>query len=239
VAGPLAYVLVHDPVTGPVTWEPVADELRQRDLIAVVPDLLDDGLPPFWRQHARSIVRAIAEEVPPGLALVLVAHGGGGQLLGVLGPVLRDAGYRVAAEVLVDAGLPPGGESRLAQLEDDAPGQARELHAALDDGGGYPDWTDDDLRPHIADDGWRREVLTHVRHQPPGYWAETIPTPLNWPDVPVGALVLSDEYGLTADAADDHGWPVRRLPGDNHFAAVHDADRVADELISLTGTLTG
>lgn len=239
MAGPLAYVLVHDPVTGPVTWEPVAAELRGRDLVVVVPELLDDGLPPFWRQHTRSVVRAIAEEVPPGLALALVAHGGGGQLLGVLGPVLRDAGYVVAAEVLVDAGLPPGGDSRLAQLEDDEPQRAQQLRSALDDGGRYPAWTDDDLRPYIADDDWRRAVLTQVRHQPPGYWAEAIPTPLNWPDVPVGALVLSEEHRLTADAAEEAGWPVRRLPGDNHFAAFRDADGVADELVSLAGALTG
>lgn len=239
MAGPLAYVLVHSPVAGPVTWEPVAEELRGRDVVAVVPELLDDGLPPFWRQHARSVVRTIAEEVEPGLPLVLVAHGGGGQLLGVLGPVLRDAGYQVAAEVLVDAGLPPGGHSRLEQLEDEAPQVAAELQEALDDGGRYPTWTDDGLRPLIADDGWRHAVLAEVRQQPPGYWAEEIPTPLNWPDVPVGALLLSDTYAATGRAADAHGWPTRRLAGDNHFAAFQDAGGIADELVALTDELVG
>ncbi len=239
MAGPLAFVLVHSPLIGPVTWEPVAGELRGRDVVAVVPDLLDDGLPPFWRQHARSVVRAIAEEVAPGLPLVLVAHGGGGQLLGVLGPVLRDAGYEVAAEVLVDAGLPPGGQSRLAQLEDEAPQLARELQQALDDGDRLPTWTDEGLQPLIADERWRRAVVDDVRHQPPGYWAEEIPTPLNWPDVPVGALVLSDDHPATERAAGAHGWPVRRIGGGNHFAVVADAGRVADELVRLTDELVG
>lgn len=237
MAGPLAFVLVHSPLIGPVTWEPVAEELRGRDAVAVVPDLLDDGLPPFWRQHARSVVRAIAEEVPPGLSLVLVAHGGAGQLLGVLGPVLRDAGYRVAAEVLLDAGLPPGGDSRLEQLADESPQLAQELQETLDDGGRFPTWTDESLQPFIADDGWRRAVLEQVRHQPPGYWAEEIPTPLNWPDVPVGALLLSEDYAPTERAAREHGWPVRRIGDGNHFAAIQDAGRVADELVALTDEL--
>lgn len=239
MAGPLAFVLVHSPLLGPVTWEPVASELRGRHVVAVVPDLLDDGLPPFWRQHARSVVRTIAEEVPPGLPLVLVAHGGGGQLLGVLGPVLRDAGYRVAAEVLVDAGLPPGGHSRLEQLEDEAPLFAQRLQETLDGGGHLPDWTDESLRPFIADDSWRQAVLAEVRPQPPGYWAEEIPTPLNWPDVPVGALLLSDDYAATERAASEHGWPARRISDGNHFAAFHDAGRVADELVALTDELVG
>lgn len=239
MAGALAFVLVHSPLIGPVTWQPVAEELRGRDVVAVVPDLLDDGLPPFWRQHARSVVSTIAEEVAPGLPLVLVAHGDAGQLLGVMGPVLRDAGYRVAAEVLVDAGLPPGGHSRLEQLEDEAPVFAEQLQDAFDGGGGFPTWTDESLRPFITDESWRRAVLDEVRHQPPAFWTEEIPTPLNWPDVPVGALLLSDDYAATERAANEHGWPARRISDGNHFAAFQDAGRVADELLTVTDELVG
>jgi hypothetical protein len=234
LAEPHAYVLVHSPITGPGTWEPVAAELDGRDIAATVPDLIDDGSPPFWRQHARCVVRSIAEDIEPGVPLVLVAHSGAGQLLGVLGPVLRDAGYHVAAEILADAGLPPGGRSRLEQLGEEAPGAADELREALDDGTPFPAWDDETLRPLVPDDDRRRRLREGLRPQPAGYWVEQIPTAVDWPDAPVGALVFSDGYAGTIDAAQAHGWPLRRLEGDNHFLALADPPHVADELLALT-----
>lgn len=228
-----AYVLVHSPITGPATWAPVAAALDQRDISATVPALIDDGSPPFWRQHARCVVRSIAEGIAPGVPLVLVAHSGAGQLLGVLGPVLRDAGYQVAAEILADAGLPPGGRSRLEQLSDDMPGAAQELRDALDEGVPFPAWDDDTLRPLVPDDARRQLLRDELRPQPAGFWVEQIPTAVDWPDAPVGALILSDGYAATADAAEDHGWPVRRVDGDNHFLALADEQLVTEELLAL------
>lgn len=232
-----AYVLVHSPITGPGTWEPVAAELDQRDIPAAIPALIDDGSPPFWRQHARCVVRGIAEDIEPGVPLVLVAHSGAGQLLGVLGPVLRDAGYRVAAEILADAGLPPGGRSRLEQLGDDAPDVAEELRDALDDGTPFPAWDDQTLRPLVPDDGQRQRLRDELRPQPAAFWVEQIPTSVDWPDAPVGALIFSDGYPTTVAAAEERGWPLRRLDGDNHFLALADAPHVADELVALTGEI--
>jgi hypothetical protein len=234
-----AYVLVHSPITGPGTWEPVAAELDQRDIPATVPDLMDDGSPPFWRQHARCVVRSIAEDIEPGMPLVLVAHSGAGQLLGVLGPVLGDAGYRVAAEILADAGLPPAGRSRFEQLGDEAPGAADELKHALDDGVPFPSWDDETLRPLVPDDARRQRLTDELRPQPAGYWLEQIPTAVDWPDAPVGALIFSDGYAGTVDAATKHGWPLRRLEGDNHFLALADAPHVTDELLTLTAEIVG
>lgn len=234
-----AYVLVHSPITGPGTWEPVAAELDQRDIPATVPDLMDDGSPPFWRQHARCVVRSIAEDIEPGMPLVLVAHSGAGQLLGVLGPVLGDAGYRVAAEILADAGLPPAGRSRFEQLGDEAPGAADELKHALDDGVPFPSWDDETLRPLVPDDARRQRLNDELRPQPAGYWLEQIPTAVDWPDAPVGALIFSDGYAGTVDAATKHRWPLRRLEGDNHFLALADAPHVADELLALTAEIVG
>ncbi|HSJ45657.1 MAG TPA: hypothetical protein VK923_13335 [Euzebyales bacterium] len=232
-----AYVLVHSPITGPGTWEPVADELHQRGIPATVPDLIDDGSPPFWRQHARCVVRSIAEDIDPGAPLVLVAHSGAGQLLGVLGPVLRDAGYRVTAEILADAGLPPAGHSRLEQLGDDAPGAADGLREALDEGVPFPAWDDETLRPLVPDERRRQRLRDELRPQPAGYWLEQIPTAVDWPDAPVGVLIFSDGYAGTVDAATQHGWPLRRLEGDNHFLALANAPHVTDELLALTAEI--
>lgn len=236
---PYAFVLVHSPVVGPGTWTPVAEALQARDAVTVVPELTDDGSPPFWRQHTRCVVRGIAEDVTPGVPLVLVAHSAAGQLLGVLGPVLRDAGYRVAAEILVDAGLPPGGRSRLAQLDEQSPELADQVRGLLDDGIGFPAWTDDDLVPLVPDDERRRRLLDELRPPPAGYWVEDIPTAVDWPDAPVGALILSAAYAPTAQAATDNGWPVHVLDTDNHLLPLDDEERVADELLGLTDELLG
>lgn len=233
-----AYVLVHSPLTGPNAWEPVAAELRDRGIPTAVPDLVDDGSPPFWRQHARCVVRSVAEELAAGVPLVLVVHSGAGQLLGVIGPVLRDAGYRIAAEILADAGLPPGGRSRLEQLEDEAPGFAEEVRQALRDGGTVPVWSDDALAPLVPDASRRDRLREEFRPLPAGYWVEPIPTAVDWPDAPVGALIFSDGYAPTVATAHGHGWPVRTIDADNHLLPLADEARVADELLALTDELT-
>lgn len=232
-----AFVLVHSPIAGPGTWEPVADTLRDRHVATTVPELTDDGSPPFWRQHTRCVVRAIAEDVEPGMPLVLVAHSAAGQLLGVVGPVLRDAGYRVTAEILADAGLPPCGRSRLEQLDDELPELAAHVRSLLNDGLRFPAWTDDDVAPLVPDEKRRNQLLAQLRPPPPSYWVEQIPTSIGWPDAPVGALIFSHSYGPTVEAARDNGWPVRVLDTDNHLLPLADEERVADELLALADEL--
>lgn len=238
MAAPYAFVLVHSPLTGPDTWEPVAAELCARQIPTAVPDLVDDGSPPFWRQHTRCVVRSVAEELTPGVPLVLVTHSGAGQLLGVIGPVLRDAGYEIAAEILADAGLPPGGRSRLEQLDDDAPTFAEQLRTTLGDGEAFPQWDDATLAPLVPDAERRERLRTHLRSQGPGYWVEPIPTAVDWPDAPVGALIFSDGYEPTVEAARDNGWPLRILDAANHFLPLADEALVADELLALHAEVT-
>lgn len=230
-------VLIHSPVTGPGIWLPVAEALGTRQVATAVPHLMDDGSPPFWRQHARCVVRGIAEDVEPGHPLVLIAHSGAGQLLGVLGPVLRDAGYAVAAEILADAGLPPGGRSRLEQLDEESPELAEHVRALLDAGVGFPSWTDEQIAPLVPDEERRHRLLDELRPPPAAYWVEQIPTAVDWPDAPVGALIFSSAYEPTVRAAHDHGWPVRILDGDNHLLPLADDERVADGVLALAGML--
>ncbi|HEX6257128.1 MAG TPA: hypothetical protein VFZ70_15075 [Euzebyales bacterium] len=232
-----AYVLVHSPVAGPSTWAPVAGELDRRGIAVAVPEVTDDGSPPFWRQHVRCVVRTIAEDVPPGVPLSLAAHSGAGQLLGVLGPVLRDAGYDIAAEILADAGTPPDGRSRLDQIDEQAPEVGEHIRAALTDGGGYPMWRDGDLKDPIPDDDRRRRLSGELRALPAAFWLEEIPTAVDWPDAPVGVLVFSDACTWVADVAGARAWTTRTIGVDNHFLPMVDEARVADALIALTGDL--
>ena len=233
------FVLIHSPLTGLGTWRPVADALRARQIDVAMPHLVDDGSPPFWRQHVRCVVRGIAEDVEPGRPLVLAAHGAAGQLLGVLGPVLHDAGYEVAAEILADAGLPPGGRSRLEQLDDESPEAAEEVRRLLDDGVGYPAWTDEQIAPLIPDDDLRHRFLDELRRPPAAFWVEQIPTAVDWPDAPVGVVVFSSAYEPAVGAARDHDWPVRVLAGENHLLPLADGERVAAEVLALAGALVG
>ena len=51
----MLFVLVHSPLVGPATWEPVARELAARGHCALVPSLLhvSDGEPPVWPRVLR------------------------------------------------------------------------------------------------------------------------------------------------------------------------------------------
>jgi hypothetical protein len=228
-----AFVLIHGPICGPDTWWPVAEALGAGGTETVVPVLEASGTAPFWRSHTRSIVHSIAQEVPPGVPLVLVAHDGAGQLLGVLGLVLRDVGYRVASYILADAGLPPENESRLDQFEMMAPDFAAELREHLDAGGSFPNWTDASLRSLIPDTERRHRLLAGVRPPPYAFWEEMIPRAAGWPEAPVGVLLFSRSYEGTARAARERGWPLRRLSANNHFLCLTDENAVAEELIVL------
>ena len=78
-----AFVLVHSPLVGPYTWEPVAGVLRGRGYEVALPHLTNsetDGRP-YWEQHVEAIAQAVST-LSPGQALVLAGHSGGGVLLG-------------------------------------------------------------------------------------------------------------------------------------------------------------
>jgi hypothetical protein len=203
----------------------------------VVPSL-DVGEAPFWRSHTRGIVRTIAKEVPAGVPLVLVAHSSAGQLLGVLGLVLRDVEYQVGSYILADAGLPPENQSRLEQLDRVAPELAVELRQHFAAGGSYPNWSDAALRPLVPNDQRRHRLLAGVRQPPYAFWEETIPSAGGWPDAAVGVLLFSRSYEATARAAREHGWPLRRLSANNHFLCLADEHAVAEELLVLADDLT-
>jgi hypothetical protein len=236
VREPAAFVLIHSPICGPDTWEPVAEILAADGAQVVVPNLNVDEAP-FWRAHTRSVVRSIAKEVPGGVPLVLVAHSSAGQLLGVLGLVLRDVGYQVASYILADAGLPPENQSRLEQLDAVAPDLAGELREHFAAGGSYPNWSDAALRPLVPDSQRRRRLLAGVRQPPYAFWEETIPSAGDWPDAAVGVLLFSRSYEATARAAREHGWPLRRLSANNHFLGLTDEYAVAEELLVLADDL--
>lgn len=223
---PLTLALIHSPLVGPFTWEPVAGVLRSRGVNARVPELANPAVGPFWERHVRSVVEGLGG-FDDDARLVLAGHSGAGVLLPA---IARDLGRPVAAYLFVDAGLPRGGQPRME-------GQFGELLRQLyDEGERFPNWTGDDLAGILPDASVRARVLAELRPQPFAFWEEPLPEVDGWPDAPGGYLLFSPAYEDDAAAAARLGWPVRRMSA-GHFHMLVEPDAVADLILELLGEL--
>jgi pimeloyl-ACP methyl ester carboxylesterase len=224
------FVLIHSPLVGPGTWEPVAAALVSLGAEAIVPELHDEegaGLP-SWQQHAHFVARALAS-LPPDRGLIFVGHSGAGPILPA---IAESAAQPVAAYLFVDAGLPRAGATRLDLLRAESPELAASLRAMLLAGGHYPEWSDADLRPLVPDAQRRRRLLAELHPRGHAFWEEAIPVFAAWPDAPCAYLELSRTYAQPAAGAERLGWPVRKLEG-GHFLMLVDPLSVAEALLDL------
>ncbi len=230
------FVLIHSPLVGSATWEPVRVELRRRGVQAAVPALRDEPGSdlPYWRQQVESVVTTL-RGAPVGQPLVLVGHSGAGALLPALGAGL---GRPVAAYVFVDAGIHTDGLSRLEMMvAEDAP-FAGQLRAHLEAGGHYPEWTDTQLQDAIPDDERRAAVLAEMRPRGLDFFSEPIPVLAGWPDAPCSYLQFSPAYDVPAAKARELGWPVRSIEG-GHFLMLIDPETVAEAILALAEPTSG
>lgn len=224
------FVLIHSPLVGPATWEPVRAELRRRGVQAAVPALRDDPArdEPYWRQQVASVV-ATMRGAPAEQPLVLVGHSGAGALLPSLGEALQRP---IAAYVFVDAGIHRDGLSRLEMMvAEDAP-FAADLRAHLEAGGRYPEWTDEQLQDAIPDDARRAAVLAELRPRGLDFFSEPILVPADWPDAPCAYLQFSPAYAVPSATARQLNWPVREIEG-GHFLMLIDPETVAEAIVGL------
>jgi pimeloyl-ACP methyl ester carboxylesterase len=226
------FALIHSPLLGPSSWEPVAAELRRRGRVARVPELrdLEDAPPPYWQRAADSAAAALHVSDAP---LLLVGHSGAGALLPA---IAARAPQPVAGYIFVDAGLPLDGQSRLEEMEASAP----EFAAALRDldarGERFPNWTDEQLRPLIPDQRLRAQTLAELRPRPLAFFSEPIPRAAHWLSAPCGYLCFSPAYHSAAARARALGWPVHDLPG-GHFHTLVDPAGVADALLRVSAAI--
>ena len=221
------FVLIHSPLVGPATWQPVADELRRRGLDAVVPTLesVEGTNVPYWRQHVEGVTGAL-RGVPADRPLILVAHSGGGMLL----PAVRQVTDRpVAAYVFVDAMIPEDMKSRLDLFG--SPEAAERFRQGAKDGR-LPVWTDEDLREEIPDDSLRRRFVSELRPLPLAVYEEPIPVFKGWPDAPCGYLQFTPTYDIGKRRAEASGWSYARMDG-GHFHMLADPKAVTDALIKM------
>jgi pimeloyl-ACP methyl ester carboxylesterase len=233
-------VLAHSPLAGPETWGPLPDELRRRGHRVVVVEVRDDDAPPY---ASRYVARAALQvrDACGDARTVLVGHSGAGYLLPLLGAARRSARAPVAAYVFLDAGLPPSRPtSRLDLLHAEDRELAGGLGPHLAAGGTFPDWTDDDLRDLVPDDGLRAALVAGLRPRGADFFAEPLPVAPDWPDAPCGFLRLSPAYDSPAKLAGLRGWPRVLGPDDRaggHFAMLVDPSSVADDLDALLAQL--
>jgi pimeloyl-ACP methyl ester carboxylesterase len=228
---PPVFVLIHSPLVGPTTWQPVADEMRRGKLDTVVPTLesAEGTNVPYWRQHAEGVIKAL-ENVPSDRPLILVAHSGGGMLL----PAIRQVtGRPVAAYLFVDAMIPEDMKSRL-DLFESKESAARFRQGAKDSY--LPTWTNDDLREEIPNDSLRRRFVNELRPLPLAVYEEPIPVFAGWPDAPCGYLQFTPTYDIGKRRAESSGWAYARMDG-GHFHMLADPQAVTTALIKMVDRL--
>jgi hypothetical protein len=112
-----AFVFIHSPRVGPLTWALVADEVRRHGYTALVSALPDSRYisPPYWKRHAEAIAQSV-ESTSQEHHLILVGHSGAGLLL----PAIRESSEAVRqfSQAAVTGLLPTWGEE---DLRDDLP----------------------------------------------------------------------------------------------------------------------
>ena len=229
-----AFVLIHSPLVGPLTWSLVADQMRARGLDVVVPALEDspDSKEPFWKQHADSVAQTLAH-TPTGTSLTLVAHSGAGPLLPAIGQSLASP---VHAYVFVDAGIPRDWASRLDLMKSEDPEWAEQFQHELEQGERFPTWSFDDLQEVLPDEELRRKMVAQIRPRGLGFFIESIPVFDGWPDAPCIYIQFSAAYEQPAGQAQKAGWPTYKLEA-GHFHMLVDPVVVTASILEALNSL--
>jgi pimeloyl-ACP methyl ester carboxylesterase len=224
-------VLVHSPLVGCGTWQPVAKDLAADGYAVAVPDLggtVTAG-PPYHPRQAEVVAGRAA-----GQPALLVGHSGAGPLLATAGTML---GGRVRGYIFVDAGLPT---PRRSWMETVPPGLATRLREIADPQGWLPPWSqwwgEEELAALLPDPAVRRRFAAGCPRLPLAMFEETHPPLPGWPDAPGGYLQLSEAYEDEAARARELGWPVRRQLS-HHLALLSEPGQVAREIRELIGQL--
>ncbi|MBG0565851.1 alpha/beta hydrolase [Actinoplanes aureus] len=226
-----AFVLVHSPSVGPLTWQPVADRLTGSGRIAVVPSLLGvaDAGPPFWP----AVVEAVTAGAPADVPLVLVAHSNAGLFVPVVAEALRQP---VAACVFVDAALP----ARTGPTPVLTPELLDVLRPTVAADGRLPQWTswfgESEVAPMFPDRRTRQAVSAEQPRLPFGYYEQRVPVPAGWDGMPCGYLLFGPPYDKIAEDARQRGWDVDEVPG-RHLHQIVDPGAVTGRIVAMADRL--
>jgi len=224
-------VLVHSPLVGCETWEPIATDLAEDGYSVAMPDLggsISAG-PPYHRRQAEVIADSAA-----GQPALLVGYSRAGPLLATAGTLL---GGGVRGYILVDARLPTPGRS---WIETAPPGLVAQLREMADPQGWLPPWSqwwgEEELAALLPDPAVRQHFAAGCPRLPLTMFEEIHPPVPGWPGAPGGYLQLSEAYGDEAARARELGWPVRRQLS-HHLALLTEPGQVAYHVRELIGQL--
>lgn len=222
------YVLIHSPLVGGLTWRPVADQMRRRDLVVFTPTLSDspDANEPYWKQHAESVARALAD-IRKDALLTFVAHSGAGPLLPVMRQAIRNPAQ---AYVFVDAGIPRHRATRLDLMKSEDADWAKEFQTYLEGGGRFPTWSMEDLQEVIPHHELRRQTVAELQPRGLDFFSEPIPVFDGWPDAPCIYIQFSEAYDWDAAQARLVGWPIYKIQG-GHFHMLVDPQAVSNLIV--------
>lgn len=228
------FILVHSPLLGPFTWQPVADELQREGYKTIVPSLLpvlkrSSG---FTDAIARQVKEAV-DESPAVDPLILVAHSAAGAFLPLIASCLD---RNIQAYIFVDARLPRKGASL---ADEDSLWERQERREMVQDGM-LPPWSnwfgEAAMTEVIPDDHTRRRFLAELQPIPLGLFGEQISFPASWPDAPCGYVRLSDSYRPMAQEAAARGWSVMEVDA-QHLHLLADPIDVTSLLLNVVGGL--
>jgi hypothetical protein len=178
----------------------------------------DDLEPPYSRRYVHQAVGQV-----DAASVTVIAHSGAGPLVPAVVAALSHRSIEVERAVLLDAGMPGPGRSRLDLLRTESPELAAEFDALLAAGGAYPDWTAEQLAELVPDP---RTVLAAVRARREDFWREPLPPVELPPDLQCAYVQLSAAYETSAATAHNLGWPVARAEL-GHLAMLGRAEEVA------------
>jgi pimeloyl-ACP methyl ester carboxylesterase len=222
-------LLVHSPLVGVGTWEPIAKNLAGDGYAVIVPDLADTVTagPPYHLRQAQVIADSAG-----GRPAVLVGHSGAGPLLATAGMML---GESIRGYVFVDAGLPTPGRSWMETMPPDL---AAQLRGMADREGWLPPWPqwlgDEELAAFLPDPVVRQRFAARCPWLPLAMFEEVHPPVPGWPNASGGYLQLSEAYEDEAARARELSWPVRQQLS-HHLALLTEPGPVAREVLRLAG----
>jgi pimeloyl-ACP methyl ester carboxylesterase len=222
-------VLVHSPLVGYGTWEPVADDLTRDGYEVAVPDLVGAVAagPPYHVRQARMIADSAA-----GRPTILIGHSRAGPLLATAGTML---GEGVCGYVFVDSRLPAPGRSWIETVQPDL---AARLRVMADPQGWLPPWPqwwgEGGLAALLPNPVIRQHFAAGCPRLPIAMLEEIYPPAPGWPNAPAGYLQLSRAYEDDAASAHELGWPVRRQLS-HHLALLTEPGQIAREVRMLIG----
>jgi len=220
--------LLHSPLVGPATWQPVAEALAVRGYPTVAPPLVVRDTSPYREPLVSTAVPAIGAG-----SIVVVAHSGAGPLVPA---IVARLGNRVAAAIFVDATLPHPGVAWV----DEAPPPLVDHLAGLATDGRLPPWDtwfgDEDFADLLPDTAVREAFRRELPRLPWGFLTERTPAEQLPDRLPRAYIRLSSAYDDLAAQVEAAGWPVWRLDL-HHLALLTDAGVVADAIEEMLSQL--